>query len=73
MRWCYAVALYEGAATRDDLRDAVTTLEETERTARRVFGGAHPVTTGVEISLRKARAALRARETPSSPPPSGSV
>jgi hypothetical protein len=65
MRWCYAVALYEGAATRDDLRDAVTTLEERERTARRVFGGAHPVTTGVEISLRKARAALRARETPS--------
>ena len=62
----YAESLYEDPeATLDDLREAVTTLEETERTARRVFGGAHPVTTGVEISLRKARAALRARETPS--------
>ena len=29
-------------ATLDDLREAVTTLEELERTARRVFGGAHP-------------------------------
>ena len=53
-------------ATLDDLREGVTTLEDTERTARRVFGGTHPVTTGMEVSLRNARAALRARETPSS-------
>ena len=41
---------------------AVATLEETERTARRVLGGAHPATEGIEFHLREARAALRARE-----------
>ena len=51
-------------ATLDDLREAVTTLEDVERTARRVFGGAHPTTTEIEKSLQNARAALRARETP---------
>ena len=66
MRWCYAIALYQDpAATLDDLREAVTTLAETERTARRVLGGAHPLTKNVEGSLRKMRARLRARETPS--------
>ena len=61
----YARALYEDpAATLDDLREAVATLEETERIARRVFGGAHPLTGGIEETLRDARAALRARETP---------
>jgi hypothetical protein len=54
-----------GRATLDDLRDAVTTLEDIERIARRVFGGAHPITGGIEISSRRARAALRARETQS--------
>jgi len=34
--------------------------EETERTARRVLGGTHPVTTGIEGNLREVRAALRA-------------
>ena len=42
----------------------MTTLEDTERIARRVLGGAHPTTTGIERDLRKSRAALRARETP---------
>ena len=42
------------------------TLEETERTARRVLGGAHPITAGVEVSLGYVRAALRAREMPGS-------
>ena len=66
MRLIYALALCKNTgATLDDLREAVTTLEETERIARRVFGGAHPLTTGIEDELRKARAALRARETPS--------
>jgi len=64
-RWIYAKALYRNdSATLDDLCEAVTTLEDTERIARRVFGGTHPTTTGIEISMRKARAALRARETP---------
>ena len=59
------MALYENPdATLDDLHEAVTTLEETERTARRVLGGAHPITAGIENALQNARAGLRARETP---------
>ena len=38
--------------------------EETARIERRVFGGAHPITMGIESDLRNARAVLRARETP---------
>ena len=67
MRNNYAEALYkDDDATLDDLREALTTLEDVERTARRVLGGAHPLTTEIEKSLREARAALSARETPSS-------
>ena len=59
LRTIYARALYEDdGATLDDLREAVTTLEETERTARRVFGGVHPMTRGIDFHLRDARAAL---------------
>ena len=50
-------------ATLEDLREAVTTLEDTERTTRRVFGISHPTTAGVERSLQNAQAALRFRET----------
>ena len=65
MRTIYAAALFDDTgATLDDLREAVTTLEDAERIARRVLGGAHPATTAIEQSLRNARAALRARETP---------
>jgi hypothetical protein len=65
-RFLYALALYrDPGATLDDLREAVTTLEETARTARRVLGGSHPLTEVVEFRLREARAALAARETPS--------
>ncbi len=72
IRWIYAEALYKDpGATLDDLREAVTTLEDTERTARRVLGAAHPTTAGIEKSLREARAALRARETPATPSESG--
>ena len=64
----YAMALYEDdGATLDELREAVTRLEATERTARRVFGGAHPFTGELAEFLREARAVLRARETPSPP------
>ena len=49
-------------ATFDDLREAINTLEEIEPTARRVLGGAHPITTGIEQNLQDARVALRARE-----------
>ena len=65
MRWVYADALFRAdGATLADLREAVKTLEETERTARRVFGGEHPFTGRVEGVLRDARAALRARDAP---------
>ena len=65
MRINYARTLYLGTgATPDDLREAVTTLEDIEPLARRVLGGAHPLTAAIEYELRGARAALRARETP---------
>ena len=70
MRLVYGDALYlDPGATLDDLREAVTTLEEIERTARRVLGTAHPITSAIDYSLQNARAALRARETqpPSEP------
>ena len=64
----YALALYlADGATLDDLREAVTMLEETMRTARRVLGGANPLAMTIEQSLRNARGALRARETPAAP------
>ena len=65
MRWSYARALYnDPTATIDDVREAVTTLEETERTARRVMGGEHPITKVLAHNLPKARATLCARDTP---------
>ena len=67
MRCLYADVLYKADATLDDLREAVTTLEEIERTARRVLGGAHPTTETIGLNLRETRAVLRARETPSPP------
>ena len=69
MRLIYAQTLYgDEDATLSDLREAVETLEELAQIARRVLGGAHPITVGVETCLRRARAALRARETPPPPP-----
>jgi hypothetical protein len=64
-RWIYAAALdSDPAATLDDLREAVATLEDTARTARRVLSGAHPLTVDIERELRIAQAVLRPRETP---------
>ena len=63
MRGVYAESLYrDSSATLDDLREAVTTLEDAKRIARRVLGSAHPTTLGVERALGRSRAALRARE-----------
>ncbi len=70
MRKIYARSLYsDEGATLDDLREAATTLAEIEPTARRVLGGAHPTTTGMEGALRESLAALLAREE--TPPPGG--
>ena len=54
----------DSGATLDDIRESVVTFEDAERIARRVFGGAHPDVARIEVSLRNARAALAARETP---------
>jgi hypothetical protein len=63
MRWNYARALYEDeGATLVDLREAVATMEETERTARRVLGDAHPLTVDIERALQNVRAALAVRD-----------
>ena len=65
MRSIYATALYrDPSATLDEIRESVTTLEDMGRIARRVLGGAHPLTSVIEVELRLARAALTARETP---------
>ena len=59
MRLNYARALYRNpGATLEDLREAVTTFEEMDRTARRVLGGAHPITVSIGRGLQKARAVL---------------
>ena len=64
MKSHYACGLYDDpAATLADLREAVDTLEDTDRIARRVLGGENPTTLRIEVSLRDARAALSARET----------
>ena len=67
--WLGALVNASGA-TLDDIREAVTTLDDVARIARRVLGGAHPTTKNIEAALRDARVVLRARETT---PPPGSV
>jgi len=65
MRFVYTQTLYlDEGATLDDLRESVATLEELDRTARRVLGAAHPITLNIEQALRHAQPVLRARETP---------
>ena len=68
--WTCAYALCrDPSATLDDLREAVTALEELERTARRVLGGAHPTTVDIERALKHAQATLFVREKQSSARP----
>ena len=58
MRWNYAEALYEGdGATLEDLREAVTTLEDAARISRRVLSNTE--TEAIEDDLQDARAARR--------------
>lgn len=66
MLWNYAETLYrDDSVALRDLREAVNTLDDLARTVRKVSGSAHPFVVGTEHHLRKSRAALRARETPS--------
>ena len=68
LRWIYAQSLYkDDGASLDDLREAVATLEDAGRIARRVLGGANPLTVNIGRELRNAQAALRAGETPPGP------
>ena len=63
LRKVYARALYEDdGATLGDLHEAVETLEDTARTARRVLGSTHPVTTAIGESLYESRATLAVAE-----------
>ena len=63
-RLVYGETLYKDpAASLDDLRGAVKTLEDTGRIARRVFGGTHPLAVYIVQQLQNSRAALAARET----------
>ena len=65
IRTIYAEALCrDDGATLDDLREAVTTLEEIGRIAQRVLGGGHPTTKDIEGDVERSRAALHARQTP---------
>ena len=71
MRRIYARALCtDGNAPIDDVREAVTLLEDLAPAARRVLGGAHPMTVGIELDVQNSRTLLRrrlrARETPAS-------
>ena len=68
LNWTYGRALCcDDDATLDDIREAVTTLEDARRIARRVFGGTHPLTMGIESTLRNSQkfsqTLLRACET----------
>ena len=63
MRINLARAVYDDpSATVGDLREAVRTVEETDRDVRRGLGDAHPLATTIEPDLREAQAALDARE-----------
>ena len=74
VRFNYALALSKDTdATLDDLREAVTILEDSERTGRRVFGGAHPLVTEIEGLLRGSRATLCIREMLSGASKTGST
>ncbi len=56
MRKVYAHSLcLDAGATLDDLREAVTTLEDAARIARRVLGGAHPYTVDMESAKDASR------------------
>ena len=65
MRSIYAHALsQDDGATLDDVREALETLADAERIARRVLGGTNPLLLNIECHLRSSQAALAARETP---------
>jgi len=70
MRWNDARALAaDPGSTLDDIREAMTMLEDLTRITRRVFGSAHPLVALCEDSLRLVRKKLGDSETPSASAP----
>ena len=64
LRKFYAMALFvDAGATLDDLREAVETLEDVERIARRGMGDAHPFTEHIKGMLRPVRRAVETIRT----------
>ena len=66
LRWNYATCLCDDAASRDDLVEAVTLLEELSRTTQRIYGTSHPLATDIRTTLGGAREMLAAFDTSTS-------
>jgi hypothetical protein len=63
MRRNYAMMLYrDDGSTISDLHEAVEMLDDLALIARRVLGISHPEDEAIELALKEAQAALRARE-----------
>ena len=63
LRWSYAQSLYEDpGATVDDLKEAMTTLEDAGYIALHVFGDIHPLAVAFAKVWHRARDTLAARE-----------
>ena len=59
MRGLYAGSQFEpDGATRTHVLEAITTLEELVRVARRVFGKSHPTSRLFQVALKDAMAKL---------------
>ena len=65
LHWNYADALFrDNSASRDDIVEAVSILDELHGMTRRVYGTAHPVTEGIQRSLTAAQKRRRGPGTP---------
>ena len=58
LRWNYALSLCDTGASREDVLEATTLLEELSSTAQRVYGPSNPVAAGVKRDLAHARRKL---------------
>ena len=66
-RYLYADTLrLDGDASREDLVEAVTLLEELSRTTRRIYGTSHPLANDIRNTLGWARETLAAFDTSTS-------
>ena len=64
LRWQHADALrLSDGASREDVVEAVTLLEELSRTTRQIYGTSHPLANDIRITLGWARQKLAAFDT----------